>query len=181
MEIKAGNFYKVLAPRPTVIITTIDKNGNVNAAPFSFVMPVSMNPALVAFASGHGKHTLGNVRETKEFVVNIPPEKILKKLLITAENFPKGVNELEKAGLTEKKSKLVKPPCIEECIAWFECELEFEKTAGDHVIVVGRVVNAEIADGFMKENGNLDVKKAKPLLHLGGNEFAVPERIIESK
>ncbi|WP_231551427.1 flavin reductase family protein [Methanobacterium sp. SMA-27] len=111
------NAYRLLAPRPTIIVTTKSKNGNVNAAPFSFTMPVSINPPLLAFASVPTHHTFKNIEETKEFVVNIPNEDILDKLWITGEKFPEDINEIEKAGLTQIKSSKVSPPKIGECVA----------------------------------------------------------------
>lgn len=179
MEVDVKSFYKILAPRISALITTVDSDGRVNAAPFSFLMPVSMDPPFLAFACGHGKDTLLNVRETKEFVVNLPPKNILKKLYICNERFPREVNELEKANLTPEKSKEVKPPRIKECFAWLECKLEFEREDGDHVLLVGRVITTEIKDDFLNEDGSMDVAKTKLLLHISGKEFMVAERIVK--
>ena len=95
-ETKVEHAYRLLAPRPTIIVTTKSIEGNVNAAPFSFTMPVSINPPLLAFASVPTHHTFKNIDDTGEFVVNIPNENILDKLSITGEKFPEGVNEIEK-------------------------------------------------------------------------------------
>jgi len=171
-------FYKALAPRPVVLISTIDKKGRPNAAPFSFVMPVSIDPGIIAFASAPNRDTLLNIRETKEFVVNVPSENILKGLWLCAINVPRGVNEIERSGLHEEKSRVVKPPRIRECIAWFECKLKFEREMGDHVIVVGDVLCSEIRDELIRDNGNLDVGKARVLMHIGGNEFGICDRAL---
>ncbi|MFH1736890.1 MAG: flavin reductase, partial [Actinomycetota bacterium] len=88
--------------------------------------------------------------------------------------------EIAYAGLTPASSSLVHPPCIAECAAWFECELEWEKDAGDHVIIVGRVVNAEARDEFVKDGG-FDFAVAKPLLHVGGRNFTIGERRVVAK
>jgi len=180
MKIDNEKFYRVLAPRTVVLITTADKEGRTNAAPFSFVMPVSSNPPLVAFASAPQRHTLANIRETKEFVLNMPSEDMLDKLWICADSFPKGVSEIKQASLTEMKSATVAVPGIEESIGRIECVLEFEKEAGDHVIVVGKVVNAEIKDIFWRDGG-FDIPKAKPILHVTGKDFAVAERVVNIK
>jgi len=180
MKLQLSDFYRILAPRPAVLISTLDGEGVPNAAPFSFVMPVSSDPPLVAFASAPGRHTLANIRETGEFVINIAPANIIDELWVCSESFPKGVSEIEEAGLTERKSKSIKVPSIKECVGWIECTLEFEKEAGDHVIIVGRVVNAEAKDELFTE-GKFDVLKAKPLMHLTGRDFAIPGRIINPK
>lgn len=177
MELTGGQFYRALAPRLTVLVTTIDGEGNSNAAPFSFVMPVSVNPPLVAIASAHQRHTLANIRETKNFVLNVPPEDICQALWECSKAYPKGVSEIKESGLTEVSSKEVKAPRISECIGWFECELEWEKEAGDHVVIVGRVVKAEVKEELFKE-GHFDFAAAKPLMHITGKNFAIAEREV---
>lgn len=117
MKVKAENFYQILSPRWTVLISTIDKEGKPNAAPFSFVTPVSSNPPLVLFAAAPQRHTLANARETHEFVLNIVPEQLLDTLWICSKAFPKGVNEIIESGLSERKSRMVKAPGIKECLA----------------------------------------------------------------
>lgn len=148
MEINLSSFHEILAPRFTAIISTIDKKEKPNAAPFSLVCPISFDPPLVFFSSAPKRHTLANVRETGEFVLNVVPESLLAQLWICSKPFDKGVSEIKEAGLTERKSKVVKPPSIEECAGWIECRFEWEKEAGDHIIVVGKVVHAEYKDEF---------------------------------
>ncbi len=178
MELKTENFYRIVAPRPTVLISTTD-GVNSNAAPFSFVMPVSVKPALIAFSCGHGKDTLANIRKTKEFVVNVPSSEILDAVWVCSKKFPNDVNEIIKSGLTERKSKKIKPPSIDECIAWFECKLEFEKDMGDHVLIVGEVLNVEVIDEISKDEG-FDVLE-RVLMHLTGRDFTVSGKILNPK
>ena len=178
MELKTENFYEILSPRCTVLISTIDNEGRSNAAPFSFVTPVSADPPLVLFAAAPNRHTLVNARETGEFVLNIVPERLLDKLWTCSKAFPKGVSEIEEAGLSERKSRRVKTPSIEECVGWIECQLEFEKEAGDHILVVGRVVNAECKDEFLRQ-GQFDVSQVKPVMHIRGRRFIAAERIVQ--
>ncbi|MGZ7048206.1 MAG: flavin reductase family protein [Methanobacterium sp.] len=175
-EIDKKNAYKILAPRPTIIVSTVDKKGNVNAAPFSFTMPVSMDPPLIAFASVTTHHTYKNIEETGQFVVNIPNEDILNELWITGEKFSQDVNEIEKAGLTQTASKKVSPPKINECIATMECKIRWIKEAGDHDLIVGEVLHLEIKEDALK-NGLLDVKNVKPVLHLGGVDFVIGDHL----
>lgn len=175
-EIDNKSAYRVLAPRPTIIVTTVNRKGEVNAAPFSFTMPVSMDPPLIAFASVTSHHTYKNIKETGEFVVNIPNEDILKELWITAEKFPEDVNEIEKAGLTQIPSKKVTPPKIEECIASIECKVKWIKKAGDHDIIFGESVQVEVQENTLKD-GLLDVENVKPVLHLGGVNFVVGDHL----
>ena len=180
MEVVTSGFYEILSPRCAVLISTVNKNGQSNAAPFSFVTPVSSNPPLVLYASAPARHTLANTRETGDFVLNIVPEQLLNKLWKCSKAFPEGVSEINEAGLTERKSKQVKSPSIEECIGWIECRLEFEKEAGDHILVIGRVVHAECKDEYMDQR-ELNVSKAKPVMHIRGKRFVSAERLVRAE
>jgi flavin reductase (DIM6/NTAB) family NADH-FMN oxidoreductase RutF len=175
-SLEVENAYRVLAPRPAIIVTTMNSKGEVNAAPFSFTMPVSTKPPLVAFASVPSHHTYKNVEETGEFVVNIPNEAILEKLWITGEKFPYGVSEIEKADLTQIKSSKVAPPKIGECIAHIECKVHEIIELGDHKLVVGEVVYVDTDSKALKD-GLLDVENVKPVLHLGGVNFVVGDHL----
>lgn len=180
MRIKAESFYEILSPRCTVLVSTIDREGRPNAAPFSFVTPVSSDPPLVLFAAAPRRHTLANVRETGEFVLNLVPEGLLDQLWVCSKAFPKGVSEIKESGLAERKSAMVKPPGIAECIGWIECRMEFEKEAGDHILVVGKVVHAECPDEVFRNN-RFDILLARPVMHIRSTRFAVADRIVEPR
>jgi flavin reductase (DIM6/NTAB) family NADH-FMN oxidoreductase RutF len=179
MGTEINYYYRLLIPRPAVLITTRDAEGNANAAPFSFVMPVSVDPPIIAFAAAPKRDTLANIQATNEFVVNIPPKELVEKLWLCGKDFPKDVNEIEKADLTEKTSQMVKAPSIDECVAWIECMLEYQEQLGDHVVVYGRVIGTDAKEEFLKEQGYLDITKCQPLMHLGGKEFSVAAEIIK--
>ena len=178
MKVRERDFVELLAPRCTVLISTIDKEGRPNAAPFSFVTPVCSEPPWVLFATTRQRHTLANVRETGEFVLNIVPEQLLDNLWTCSKEFPRGVNEIRESGLSERKSTIVTAPGIQECISWIECQMEFEKAAGDNILVVGKVVHAECRDEFFKE-GQFDVSQAKPVTHIWDSRFVIPGRTTE--
>ena len=180
MEIKLTGFYEILSPRCTVLISTVDKDGHSNAAPFSFVTPVSSDPPLVMFAAAPARHTLANARATGDFVLNLVSEDLLDKLWVCSRAFPEGVSEIEQAGLSERPSTKVTSPSIAECIGWIECRVEFEKEAGDHIMVVGRVVHAECRDEFM-EGAQFNVSKARPVMHVRGRRFVAAERVVEAQ
>lgn len=175
-DLEVEKAYKVLAPRPAIIVTTKNSEGAVNAAPFSFTMPVSTKPPMVAFASAPSHHTCKNIEETGEFVVNMPNEAILEKLWITGEKFPYGVNEIEKAGLTQLESLKVAPPRIGECFAHIECKVHSIEQMGDHKLVVGKVVHADVLSEALKDD-LLDAENVKPVLHLGGVSFIVGDHL----
>ncbi len=149
-------------PRQAVLITTISKRG-VNCAPFTFAMPVSIEPPLVAFACYPKHHTFKNIRKNGEFVLNILPLELKEKILTCGKEFAYGVDELEKAGLGKVVSKKVKPPSIKEALASIECRLVWMKKAGEDTIIVGKVLHVR----------SKPVKTVQKIsnLYLGNNRF----------
>ncbi len=178
MELSLTQWYKVLAPRPVVLISTVNAKGISNAAPFSFVMPCSTDPPLIAFSSDPEHHTVKNILETKDFVVNIPGRKLLKQLWICAEDFPYGVSEIKKANLTEEESIKVQSPKIKECFAHFECKLSKQYRAGDHSLILGKVLRADINDEYFLGKKYL-ISRANPLMHIAGAEFGLLGKVVK--
>jgi flavin reductase (DIM6/NTAB) family NADH-FMN oxidoreductase RutF len=177
MDVPLEECYRLIAPRVTVLITTVDKEGRINAAPISFVMPVKKEPPILAFSTGYGGDTYQNIEETGEFVVNLATESIMKQIYVCGESFPHGVNELEKAGLKWEPSEKVKPPRVVECPANLECKLEWMHKGDASLIIAGRVVAAKAVEGALKD-GVMDAKKIKPLLHLSGKSFVVGDHVV---
>jgi len=105
-------------PLPVVLISTISKDGVHNAAPWSCVTPVLRPLDEVLIASWLKRDTLENIRQTGEFVINVPPAGMEEAVMICAKNFPPEVDELEKAGLQPRLSRKVRAPGIEGCLAW---------------------------------------------------------------
>lgn len=155
-----------------VVITTIDSNGRINAAPFGTCVRVCHEPVFIAFTVGAQKDTYHNILETGEFVVNTPPFErgILERVIIMGETFPRGVNELEKAGLTAIQSKMVRAPRIEECVRHFECKVEWVKEWSGRLMVVGRLVAASVDDGHVDQDGYIVWEKSRPA-HYCGREY----------
>jgi len=174
LKLAGKEFYKVCV-RPTVVIATISRNGIPNAAPFSWTSPVSSEPPRFGFACSVKHDTWRNIMENGEFVVNFVGEEFGPLMHILERDFPYEVSEIEKAGLTAEKSKVVRPPRIKEAYAWLECRME------DHLgtWIVGQVLEAEIKDEYLKEV--IDVEKAKPLNHIYGEYFATEMKVRKFK
>ena len=107
-----------IAPRPVCFASTIDKNGNINLSPFSFFNLFSVNPPLVIFSPSRRirdnttKHTLQNVHEVPEVVINIVDYAMIHQTSLASCEYPKDVNEFMKAGFTQQPATLVKPPMV---------------------------------------------------------------------
>ncbi len=172
MELSLSEFYK-LYPRGCVVVSTASPDGKSNAAPFSFNSPISFSPPLFGISCNPSHDTWRNIKETKEFVVNFVDESFGKLMHILERDYPYGVSEIEKAGLTEAKSRVVKAPRIAEAYAWLECRLFDTRELGDHIWITGEVVYVEAKEDCYEKA--LDLEKCKSLLHVSGKYFAIPE------
>ncbi|MEM7813859.1 MAG: flavin reductase family protein [Candidatus Aenigmatarchaeota archaeon] len=156
---KLSDAYKLLYPRVVCMITTVDKRGRINSAPADWLVPIEFDPPLVAMVIDDSHDTWKNVMETNEFTIGIPPLKLEKQVLTCAKPFPRGVNELEKAGLTWRAASKVNPPLINECPAALECRVR--EVIKKHCLIIGEVVAV-----------HAPAKPFKPLMHLTGYKFS---------
>lgn len=176
MELKGKEYSKVLV-RQVIVVSTISENGIANAAPFSLSSPISFEPALFGFSCNPKHDTWRNIQKTKEFVVNVVSADFGPLMKILETDYDYEVSEIEKAGLTEEKSKKLKSPRIKEANAWIECAFDSSVELGDHIWIVGKVLCAEIKDGLMTTV--LDLDKANNLCHISGKFFACGASIKE--
>ena len=171
-----------IVPRPIAFVSTKSKNGILNLAPFSYFNGVCSNPPTIMFAparrgyDGLTKDTLNNIRDTKEFVVNIVSEEIVEPMVACSTDFEKEVNEFEVSGLTPVDSVKVAPPCVKESKVSFECRLQTivpvgEAEPGGGFVVIGNIVMFHVDDDVYKD-GRIDLNVLKPVGRLAGNNYS---------
>ncbi|HET6462837.1 MAG TPA: flavin reductase family protein [Candidatus Krumholzibacteria bacterium] len=171
---------RAIAPRPIAWVSTISRQRKLNLAPYSFFNGVSSKPPAILFVcsrqdDGSKKHTLLNVEDTGQFVVNFVPEALAERMNTTATEYPHGISEFEKAGLTPVGSERVLPPRLAESPINLECELhDVMQVGGDEVgsgtIIVGRIVLVHIDDSVLTD-GKLDYEKYHTIGRMGGMEY----------
>lgn len=171
----------VIAPRPICFASTIDKAGNVNLSPFSFFNLFSSNPPIVIFSPARRvrdnttKHTLENVLEVPEVVINIVTYDMVQQTSLSSCEYPKGTNEFIKAGFTEEPATVIKPPMIKESKVKMECKvievkpLGTEKGAGN--LVICEVLKLHIDDSLLDEEQKMDQRKIHHVARLGGDWY----------
>jgi flavin reductase (DIM6/NTAB) family NADH-FMN oxidoreductase RutF len=151
----AARAYPVLVslvvPRPIAWVTTVNKDGVINAAPFSFFNVLGSNPPIVGICpgdrvDGSPKDTARNIRLTHEFVVNLVDEELAEPMNRTAASAPYGTNELELAGVTTCASSVVRPPRIAESPASLECKEWGTLQIGDNRLIIGLVRRVHVRD-----------------------------------
>jgi len=158
-----------VAPRPIAFVSTIDKKGRVNLSPFSFYNAFGVNPTTLIFSpSRRGrdnttKHTLENILEVPEVVINAVNYGMVQQMSLSSTEYPKGVNEFVKSGLTPVDSSIVKPPRVKESPLQFECQvrevIETGGKAGSANLVICEIVMVHIKEGLLDEEGNIDTDK----------------------
>jgi len=173
------NFWKMLVPRLTVLVTTLDDNNKADVAPFSFISPISFDPPILMISIGINKHSYWNIVRRKEFVVNIPTKKLTEKILVAGEKYNPNVSKIERAGLKTKPAKKVGAPRLSECIGYLECYLEDAKKIGDHVAVYGKILVLDVDEKYLDDKMALNLKKVKVPLHIYENKFAFSSEIKE--
>ena len=175
-------FNAIVLPRPIGWISTLDADGQVNLAPFSFFNAVSYTPPQVMFATtaahheGGHKDSMRNALASGEFVVNLATYALREAVNLTSTPAPRGVDELGFAGLTAVPSRLVAPPRVAESPVQLECrvvtsvELPAPEPADPNTVVFGEVVGVHIADEVIVD-GLVDVRLLRPIGRLGYREY----------
>ena len=171
----------VIAPRPVCFASTIDKQGNVNLSPFSFFNMFSSNPPIVIFSPARRvrnnttKHTLENVKEVPEVVINIVTYDMVQQVSLASCEYPKEVNEFTKAGFTPIPAQKVKPPMVKESKVKLECKVQEIKPLGNEGgagnLVICEVLLMHIDDSLLDENNKIDQRKINHVARLGGDWY----------
>jgi flavin reductase (DIM6/NTAB) family NADH-FMN oxidoreductase RutF len=170
-----------IAPRPICFASTVDKTGKVNLSPFSFFNLFSSNPPIVIFSPARRvrdnttKHTLQNVLEVPEVVINIVDYDMVYQTSLASCEFPKEVNEFAKAGFTAEPATLVQPPMVKESKIKMECRVQEIKHLGTEGgagnLVICEVLRMHIADELLNENKMIDQRKLHHVARLGGDWY----------
>ena len=181
--IQAQNFLQyAIAPRPIAFASTIDKEGNVNLSPFSFFNLFSTNPPIIIFSPSRRvrnntvKHTLENVMDVPEVVINIVTYDIVHQASLASCEFPKGTDEFIKAGFTKEKATLVKPLMVKESPVKIECKVLEIKSLGNGGgagnLIICEVLCMHIEDNILNdEKTGIDQTKLHHVARLGGDWY----------
>ncbi len=180
----------LIVPRPIGWISTVDAQGRVNLAPYSFYNAVGEFPPIVYFAitGTYGdtptKHSRMNAEATGEFVVNMVSAELREQMNVTTSMVAFGVDEMKLAGLTPASCRYVKPPRVKEspvaleCRYWRTLELPVEEghESKRGSVVFGEVIGVHIDDAILKD-GRVDALAFKPVARLGYSEYTTTENV----
>ena len=171
----------VIGPRPICFASTIDREGNVNLSPFSFFNMFSSNPPVIIFSPSRRvrdnttKHSLQNVMEVPEVVINIVTYDMVQQTSLASCEFPKGVDEFAKAGFTKEPATLVRPPMVKESKAKLECKVLEIKPLGEEGgagnLVICEVLRLHLNNDLLTEDKKFDQTKLELAARLGGDWY----------
>jgi flavin reductase (DIM6/NTAB) family NADH-FMN oxidoreductase RutF len=170
-----------IAPRPIALASTINKKGIVNLAPFSFFNLFSADPPILIFSpalrvrDGSRKHTLNNVEEVREVVINLVDEEILEQVNKCSADYPEGINELLAVGFTPEESTLVRPPRVKECKIQLECQvmqiIPLGRRGGAGNLIICEIQVMHVNDSIIGSDGKIDHNEYRPVARLGGDWY----------
>ena len=176
-------FNSLIIPRPIGWISSIDNEGVVNLAPYSFFNAVCYRPPTVMFASGTGKGSDGmkdsrrNIEATGEFVCNLATWETRNQMNQTSTAVTPETDEMKLAGLTPVSSKLIKVPRVAEAPVHLECrhlnsiEIPSWEKDNRYFIVLGEVIGIHIRDELITKDGLVDIEKMIPIGRMGYNDY----------
>jgi len=179
-------FNAIITPRPIGWISSVDSQGRVNLAPYSFFNGVAYSPPQIMYAStgthmeGGFKDSVKNIQETGEFVVNIVTADLIEQMNMSCVTAPREVDEFDLAGLTKVASKIVKPPRVGESPLQLECKLtqvvnlKTDDPDKPNTVIFGEVVGIHIDDAVLTD-GLVDITKVRPLSRLGYMDYTIVE------
>ena len=180
----------IVTPRPIAWVTTVDPEGRVNLAPFSFYNAFGANPPVVVFSpvlrrDGSQKDTLRNVAATGQFVLNAAVESLAEQVSLSSKELPYGESEADLAGLALVPSVKVQPPRVAASPAHFECKLlqivpiGSGPSAGN--LVIGEVLLIHIDDAVLDVSGQVDPRKLRTIARLGGDFYSRSTDLFEMR
>ncbi|ANH59651.1 flavin reductase family protein [Dokdonia donghaensis] len=177
-----GHLTGAVGPRPIAFASTVDKDGNVNLAPFSFFNVFGANPPILVYSPSRSgrdnttKNTLDNVLEVAECTVNMVNYAMVQQMSLASTAYAKGVNEFVKAGLTELASEKVTPPRVAESPVQFECKVIEVKALGDQGgagnLVICEILKMHIDKIILTDAGAIDPLKIDQVSRMGANWYS---------
>lgn len=170
-----------VAPRPIAFASTIDKDGNPNLSPFSFFNAFGVNPTTLIFSpSRRGrdnttKHTYDNIKEIPEVVINTVNYNLVQQASLSSTEYPQGVNEFLKSGLTAVASETIRPFRVKESPVQFECKvrevIETGNEGGAGNLVICEILMMHVDENILDLSGNIDPDKIDLVGRLGGDYY----------
>ena len=179
-------FKAIIAPRPVGWISTVDRDGRANLAPYSFFNAVHSSPPMLMFTSESMKHSAANAIATGEFVFNLCTRDLFEAMNISSGDQAAGESEFAAAGLATAPCRIVKAPRVAVSPAALECKVvshsQLSDMHGEKLqgwIIIGQVVGVHIDEAYLRD-GRFDTAGARPVARCGYRDYAAVTELFEA-
>jgi flavin reductase (DIM6/NTAB) family NADH-FMN oxidoreductase RutF len=169
--------FTALFPCPVVLVTCVDTGGEQNIITLAWAGTVCSEPPMVGLGIRPTRHSHKLIENSKEFVVNIPPTKILKETDYCGVTSGKDTKKFSEIGLNPQQADKVKAPLICECPVNIECILKDKISLGAHDLFLGEIVQVHIDQNILDEKGKIDFTKADPFVFNVGEYWSIHKKI----
>jgi len=173
----SGKVTDSLFPLPVMLISCADKKGTKNLITLAWVSKVCAEPPMLAIAVRPTRHSHQMIRDTGEFVVNVPTEAIMRQVDFCGNKSGKEVDKFRETGLTPEPASTVKAPLVKECPANFECKIRQSVRIGSHDLFIGEVVAVKLDESIVDAQGKIDYTKAKPVVYAAPGYWSLAREI----
>ncbi|MFQ5975027.1 MAG: flavin reductase family protein [Candidatus Hydrothermarchaeales archaeon] len=175
-DVPKPSVYRMMHPRLTIMVTSVDKEGTPNIITLAWSMITSFKPLMLAISVSPDRYSHGLIKESGEFTVNIPTMDILKETLLCGRVSGREYDKFKITGLIPEPAENVKPPLIKECIAHLECRVKDTMKTGDHTIFAGEILRAIASRKSFNEK--YDIGTTNLIYHLGKNDFTTNQKDV---
>ena len=169
--------FALLYPCPVTLVTCVDRQGKPNIIPLAWAGIACADPPTIGVAIRPHRYSYGLIKDTKEFVVNIPTVDILRETDYCGEVSGRDHDKFAETKLSPEPARHVKPSLIKECPVNLECVLQRVLELGVHHLFLGRVVAVHVDKAILDERGRIDYAKARPFVYIHGEYWSLGEII----
>ena len=166
-----------LFPLPAMLISCAGKKRNRNLITLAWVSKVCAEPPMLAVAVRPSRHSYSIIKDSGEFIVNVPTESIIRQVDFCGNTSGKTVDKFKETGLTPQPASKVKAPLVKECPVNFECIVRQSVRLGSHDLIIGEVVAVQVDDSVVDAQGKIDYTKAKPVVYVAPGYWNLAKQI----
>ncbi|WP_027626799.1 flavin reductase family protein [Clostridium lundense] len=168
----------MLNPVPVALITSINKEGTANVFTVGWIGTACTKPPMITVAIRPERLSYEYIKETKEFVVNLPAKSLVKEVDYCGVRSGKVVDKINKLNFTLEKSEMVNSPIIKECPIALECKLKEIIPLGTHDLFLAEIISVHVEEELIDKNGKIHFEKANLMCYSHGEYFPIPEKSI---
>jgi flavin reductase (DIM6/NTAB) family NADH-FMN oxidoreductase RutF len=173
----AGEVTDSLFPLPVVLVSCSNKSGKKNLITLAWVSKACADPPMICAAIRQSRYSYSMIKESGEFVVNVPTESIARELDLCGQVSGKDVDKFAVGKFTIESAKKVRAPMVKECPANFECVVRNSLPLGTHDLFIGEVVAVHYDQSILTADGDVDYRKAKPVVYVSPDYWTLGDRI----